>query len=95
MEATIAVRMSVCPPAKFTEKTDWSLWVSRFEWYVKEAKVSDSEWVKELLPLLEDEPLRLVVQNGLCESTDYAAVLDCLQCRYGHEGTELEWQVKL
>ena len=35
--------------------------------------------VKELhvLPLLEDEPFRLVVQNGLSESTDYAAVQDC------------------
>ena len=95
MEATIAVRMSVRLPVKFTEKTDWSLWVSHFERYVKEAKISDSEWVKELLPLLENEPLRLVVQNELSESTDYAAVLDCLQCRYGHEGTELEWQVKL
>eukprot|EP00731_Ephydatia_muelleri_P025294 Em0017g377a len=86
--------MSVRPPAKFTEKTDWSLWISRFERYVKEAKVPDSERVKELLPLLEDEPLRLVVQYGLSESADYAAVHECLQCRYGHDGTELEWQVK-
>ena len=68
MEAAITVRMSVRPPAKFTEKTDWSLWISRFERYVKEAKVPDSERVKELLPLLEDEPLRLVVQYGLSES---------------------------
>ena len=45
--------------------------------------------MKELLPLLEDEPFRLGVQNGLLESTDYAAVQDCLRCRYGHEGTEL------
>ena len=57
MEAAITVRVSVRPPAKFTEKTDWSLWISRFERYVKEAKVPDSERVKELLPLLEDEPL--------------------------------------
>eukprot|EP00731_Ephydatia_muelleri_P008911 Em0004g1249a len=94
MEAALTVRMSVRPPAKFTEKTDWSLWISRFERYVKEAKVPDSERVKELLPLLEDEPLRLVVQYGLSESADYAAVHECLQCRYGHDGTELEWQVK-
>ena len=57
VEAAITVRMSVRPPAKFTEKTDWSLWISRFERYVKEVKVPDSERVKELLPLLEDEPL--------------------------------------
>ena len=95
MDAAITVRMSVRPPAKFTERTDWGLWISRFERYVKEAKVPDLERVKELLPLLEDEPFRLVVQNGLLESTDYAAVQDCLRCRYGHEGTELEWQVKL
>ena len=94
MEAALTVRMSVRPPAKFTEKTDWSLWISRFERYVKEAKVPDSERVKELLPLLEDQPLRLVVQYGLSESADYAAVHECLQCRYGHDGTELEWQVK-
>eukprot|EP00731_Ephydatia_muelleri_P032336 Em0023g843a len=94
MEAALTVRMSVRPPATFTEKTDWSLWISRFERYVKEAKVPDSERVKELLPLLEDEPLRLVVQYGLSESADYAAVHECLQCRYGHDGTELEWQVK-
>eukprot|EP00731_Ephydatia_muelleri_P005629 Em0002g1805a len=30
MEAAITVRMSVRPPARFTEKTDWSLWISRF-----------------------------------------------------------------
>eukprot|EP00731_Ephydatia_muelleri_P036715 Em0310g4a len=94
MEAALTVRMSVRLPAKFTEKTDWSLWISRFERYVKEAKVPDSERVKELLPLLEDEPLRLVVEYGLSESADYAAVHECLQCRYGHDGTELEWQVK-
>eukprot|EP00731_Ephydatia_muelleri_P008580 Em0004g918a len=68
MEAALTVRMSVRPPAKFTEKTDWSLWIFRFE--------------------------RLVVQYGLSESADYAAVHECLQCRYGHDGTELEWQVK-
>ena len=50
--------------------------------------------VKELLPLLDDEPLRLVVQNDLSESADYKAVRDCLQSRYGHEGTEMEWQAK-
>ena len=76
MEAAITVRMSVHPPAKFTERTDWGLWISRFERYVKEAKVPDLERVKELLPLLEDEQFRLVVQNGLLESTDYAAVQD-------------------
>ena len=46
----------------------------RFEWYVQEAKVHDKERVKELLPLLEDELLRLVVQNDFSESADYQAV---------------------
>ena len=50
--------------------------------------------MKELLPLREDEPLRLVVQYGLSKSANYAAVHECLQCCYGHDGTELEWQVK-
>ena len=94
MEAAITVRMSIRPPAKFVVKTDWSFWISHFERYVKEAKVPDSERVKEPLPLLEDEPLRLVVQYGLSESADYAAVHECLKCRYSHDGTELEWQVQ-
>ena len=34
------------------------------------------------------------MQNDLSESVDYKAVRDCLQCRYGHEGTEMEWQAK-
>ena len=88
------IRMSARPPAKFSEKGDWNLWVTRFERYVQEAKVPDKEMVKELLPLLDDEPLRLVVQNDLSESADYKAVRDCLQSRYGHEGTEMEWQAK-
>ena len=75
------VRMSARPPASF-------------ERYVQEAKVPDKEMVKELLPLLDDEPLRLVVQNDLSESADYKAVRDCLQSHYGHEGTEMEWQAK-
>lgn len=40
--------MSVRLAAKFTEKTNWCLWVSHFERYAKEAKVPDSECVKEL-----------------------------------------------
>ena len=62
--------------------------------YVQDAKVQASERVKELLPLLEDEPLRLVVQNDLSESADCSTVRDCLKCRYGLEGTEMEWQAK-
>ena len=85
------VRMSARPRAKFSEKGDWNLWVTRFERYVQEAKVPDKEMVKELLPLLDDEPLRLVVQNDLSESADYNAVRDCLQSRYGHE----VWNAKL
>ena len=55
------VRLSARPPTKFSERGDWNLWVTRFERYVQEAKVPDKEKVKELLPLLDDEPLRLVV----------------------------------
>ena len=36
--------------------------------YVQEAKIPDKEKVKELLPLVDDEPLRLVVHNDLSES---------------------------
>ena len=34
------------------------------------------------------------MQNDLSESADYSAVRDGLKCRYGHEGTEREWQAK-
>ena len=48
--------MSLRPPARFTEKADFALWIKRFERYVLEAKNSDEERTSELLPLLEDEP---------------------------------------
>jgi hypothetical protein len=67
----------------------------RFELYTGEAKIPDGERVKQLLPLLDDEPLRAVSQMGLVGSTEYAAVKECLQLRYGQSGTELEWQFKL
>ena len=34
-------------------------------------------WTRELVPLLEDEPFRVVDQLGLTESTDYDAA--CMQ----------------
>ena len=57
--------------------------------------VCTAEWVKELLPLLEDEPFRVVNRMGLAGSTDVKAVKDCLEQRYAPKGTELEWQLKL
>ena len=49
----------------------------------------------ELLPLLDDEPFRVITQQGLVDSTDYKAVIKCLRTQYASEGNELEWQFKL
>ena len=67
----------------------------RFELYTGEAKIPDGEQVKELLPLLDDEPFRAVRQMGLVGSTEYAAVKECSQLRYGQSGSKLKWQFKL
>eukprot|EP00731_Ephydatia_muelleri_P037077 Em0391g6a len=92
---TKVVRYCARPPTKFTTKTDWELWLIRFEAYADEAKIGKGDRGKELLSLLDDEPFRLVYQNGLVESKDYSAVCECLTLRYGKTGMGLEWQIKL
>ena len=52
--ATVPVRMSLCPPGRFTAMSDFNLWFMRFELYTGEAKIPDGEQVKEL-PLLDNE----------------------------------------
>ena len=89
------VRMSARPPPRFTVNSDFNLWWLRFELYVQQNKIPEAEWVKELLPLLEDEPFRVVNRMGLASSTDVKAVKECLEQRYAPKGTELEWQLKL
>ncbi|KAL5489380.1 hypothetical protein EMCRGX_G018469 [Ephydatia muelleri] len=89
------VRYCARPPTKFTVKTDWELWLIRFDAYADEAKIEKGDRGKELLSLLDDEPFRLVYRNGLVESKDYSAVCECLTLRYGKTGMELEWQMKL
>ena len=44
MQVAITVWMSVRPPAKFTQKKQIGVSVSRFKMYVKEAKVPELEW---------------------------------------------------
>ncbi|KAL5503656.1 hypothetical protein EMCRGX_G010639 [Ephydatia muelleri] len=92
---TKVVRYCARPPTKFTAKTDWELWLIRFDAYADEAKIGKGDRGKELLSLLDDEPFRLVYQNGLVESKDYSAVCECLTLRYGKTGMGLEWQMKL
>ena len=65
-----AVRMSVRPPARFsaTYASDLAtkvLWLRRFEPYVQQARIPTEKWVAKLLSLLEDEPFRVVMQQGL------------------------------
>ena len=62
------------------------------ELYVKQVKLAEDQWMSELLPLLEDEPFRIVSQQGLVACTDYKVVIKCLEDFYAPVGNELEWQ---
>ena len=53
-----------------------------FDAYADEANIGKGDQGKELLSLLDDDPFRLVYQNGLVESKDYSAVCECLTLRY-------------
>ena len=68
------VRMSRRPPPRFSEKTDLPLWLTRFELYVRQVKIPEDQWTCELISLLEDVPFRIVTQQGLAVSTDYAVL---------------------
>jgi hypothetical protein len=89
------VKMSLRPPARFSPESYLDLWLKRFEKYMKQTKIPKEQWTGELLPLLEDEPFRVVAQQGLIDSTDSKAVICCLRTRYALERNELEWQFKL
>ena len=59
---------------------------------MKQVKLTEDQWVSELLPLLEDEPFRIVSLQGLVACTDYKVVIKCLEDFYASVGNELEWQ---
>ncbi|KAL5488641.1 hypothetical protein EMCRGX_G017617 [Ephydatia muelleri] len=52
------VRYCTRLPTKFTAKTDWELWLMRFDAYADKAKIGKGDQGKELLSLLDDEPFR-------------------------------------
>ncbi|KAL5477031.1 hypothetical protein EMCRGX_G023770 [Ephydatia muelleri] len=93
MDATL-LRMSQRPPPRFSAGTDVVLWLSRFELYVRLAKIPEDQVTGELLSLLDDGPFRVVSQQGLINSS-YDSVVKCLRALYAPEGNELEWQRKL
>ena len=88
------VRMSLRPPSRFSAGADLVLWRKRFELYARQAKIAEDQWTGEVLPLLDDEPFRLVTQQGFDGSSEYSAVLKCLMDQYNPEGNDLEWQFK-
>ena len=83
------------PRARYSAGADIELWLTRFELYVRELGIAQNQWTRELLPLLEDEPFRVVTQLGLVHSTDYKAVTTGLRQQFDVEGNELEWQHQL
>ena len=91
---TTLLRMSQRPPPRFSTGTDLVLWLSRFELYVRLAKIPEDQVTGELLSLLDDGPFRVVSQQGLINSS-YDSVVKCLRALYAPEGNELEWQRKL
>ena len=88
--ATQPFRMSLRPPARFIAGADFKLWLTRFEMYVQQAGISETQRVKELLSLLEDEPFHVVSQHGLLEIDDFHVVTECLRQHYAPDGNELE-----
>ena len=90
-----AIRTSLRPPVRFTPGTDLELWMKQFELYVKRIGVAKEQWTRELLPLLDDEPFRVIDQLGLVESTDYDAMIAHLKQQYSLAGNEFEWQFRL
>ena len=48
----------------------------------------------ELLSLLEDEPFRVVMHQGLDSDSEYSKVTKCLKAQYNPDGNELECQAK-
>ena len=87
-EAT--VRMSMRPPSRFAAGGGFELWLKRFELYAKRAAFPKEQWTKELIPLLEDEPFRVVDQLDLTESTNYDAVVARLKQQFAPSGNEFE-----
>ena len=83
MDATL-LRMSQRPPPRFSAGTDLVLWLSRFELYVRLAKIPQDQVTGELLSLLDDGPFRVVSQQGLINSS-YDSVVKCLRALYAPE----------
>ena len=91
----VAARVSARPPAKFTSRTDFTLWIQKFELYAKEAEIPDAKMTKELLSLLDDESFRVINHHGLVGTEDYKALVDCLKECFDPAGNEIEWQYQL
>ncbi len=90
------VRVSHRPPPRYTVSSDLDLWLRRFELYVRQAGIPENQWVAELLPLLDDEAFRVVLQLGLtAESAAFATITECLKQQFSPKGNELEWQRRL
>lgn len=84
------VRMSLCAPPCFSPGADLELWITRFEMYLKQAKIAEEQWTGELLPMLDDEPFRTVLHQGMSATNEYETVIQCLRTRYAPGGNELE-----
>ena len=73
-----ATRMSLCPPPRFSPGLDLYLWITRFEMFLKQANIAEDQWIAEL-PMLDGEPFRTVLCQGLSASSQYKVVIECLR----------------
>ncbi len=95
-EPTRFVRVSHRPPPRYAVSTDLDLWLKRFELYVRQTGIPENQWAAELLPLLDDESFRVVLQLGLtAETTAFSTITECLKQQFSPKGNELEWQRRL
>ena len=44
------VKMSLCPPARYSPESDLDLWLKCSEKYVKQINIPKKQWTGELLP---------------------------------------------
>ena len=60
---------------KFRRNNDFHLWLKRFKLYAQQNEFTTENWVKKLVPLLENESFCLLHRLGLLESAEYNAVI--------------------
>ena len=62
---------------------------------MRQTGIPEDQWAAELRPLLDDTAIRVVLQLGLAESTDFHIITESLKYQFSPKGNKLEWQRQL